>query len=547
MNPETGLGVHAQPGTAAPHARQTRWVSRKPTTCGRRATGGAGRHVHVAGWVATLTTTHPVTPTTDSGATSMTTPLEPSRPALVSMGHAAVEFVADLCQPPRPEPHAGSQHLPPRPPEGRTSPPVLPGPEPGDLTTALRHIADAAADSLDHRNPQDFAAIPSGGLFTGAVGEFLARGLNRFTGLPHEAPGLVAQEHAVIRWLCDQFGLPAASAGGISTTGASLAALTALVAAREHQLGEQITTGVLYVGENTHFSLRKAARIAGLPTANVRVIPAAADLTMDPRALHHQIRRDLAAGWSPFCVVATAGSTDTGAIDPIEDIAAVAAQHSTWLHVDASYGGWFILTDRGRQRLAGVQAANSIALDAHKTLSLPFGSANLLVRDTATLRAAFTATGPYLSQDVDRDPRVPDYAALGMELTREYRGLRLWLPLYVHGLDAITAMLDERLDLAAQAHTDLTGDPLLELPWPPALSTVVFRPIRGHATDLLDHIHATSAVRLSATTIAGRDLLRMCVLSHHTAREHVHAALAAIHAAVRDHTRATTAQPVPAV
>ncbi len=470
----------------------------------------------------------------------MSTPLQPSRHTMLRWGHAAVRSIVDR--------HTGGRTSATgtaRPSSDQFAVLGHPPAEPGGFDAALALIsASAAADGVDAVKPRDFAHVPSGGHYTGALGEFLARGLNAYTGLA-EAPALVALEQGLIRWLCGRFGLPD-TAGGINVTGASLAALTALVAARHDRLGENITAGTLYVTEYTHFTLTRAARVAGLPAAAIRIVPVTPDLTMDPHAANAMIQQDLAAGCRPFLLVATAGTTDTGAIDPLGELAAVAARYDMWLHVDAAYGGNFILTGRGKQRLTGIEHADSLAVDAHKGLSQPFGCGTLLVRDPHTLWAAFAAGADYLPDPV-YDPAVPDYASLGLELSREYRGLRLWLPLYVHGHRAFGAMLDERLDLAAAAHADLAADPHLEAPWPPALSIVAFRPRHGGARRLLERIHATSDVRLSATVVAGRGLIRMCILSHHTNPAAVREALAVIHEAARHHEPTRPRRPVTAV
>jgi aromatic-L-amino-acid decarboxylase len=401
---------------------------------------------------------------------------------------------------------------------------------PTDFTAVLRTVA-AASVGATVLSPTVFDHIPTGALYTAVIAALLAQGLNPFTALAAEAPELVTLEHSVLLWLCREFGLPD-TAGGVITTGGSLAGLTALVAARCERLGEHITTGTLYATASTHHSLLKAARIAGLPAAAVRLVPTDPDLRMDLPAAEAMIRADRAAGWRPFLIIGNAGTTDTGTVDPLAGIAVLAARYGLWFHVDGAYGGAFQLTDRGRAALAGIDRADSIVIDPHKGLSLPFGTGVLLVARTESLRAAYGMSGPYL-RDVPVDPQIPDYSALGLELTREFRGLRLWLPLHVHGTDAFRASLNEKLDLARAAYEDLVADPYLELPWTPELSTVTFRLWTGDTRRLLDRIHATSTITLSATRIHGHDLIRLCVLSHRTHAEHVDQALDAIHRATR--------------
>jgi aromatic-L-amino-acid decarboxylase len=256
---------------------------------------------------------------------------------------------------------------------------------------------------------------------------------------------------------------------------------------------------------------------------------------MDTAAAGRMIAADRAARRRPFLLVANAGSTDTGTVDPLAPAAELAAGEGLWFHADAAYGGFFQLTSRGRAALAGIEAADSIVLDPHKGLFLPYGTGLLLVRDTGPLRAAHAGQGHYL-QDIAAGDDLPDYAALGAELTREFRGLRLWLPLHLHGVAAFRAALDEKLDLTAYAHADLAADPALDVPVTPDLSTVVFRMQSGtdRATlDLLERVNRTGRAFLSSTRIGGRATVRLCILSFRTHQEHIDDALGAIHEQAR--------------
>ena len=279
----------------------------------------------------------------------------------------------------------------------------------------------------------------------------------------------------------------------------------------------------------------KAARVAGFPAARVRAVPVTGDLRMDPGAAARMIAADRAAGLRPFFLVANAGSTDTGTVDPLRELGQVAAREGLWFHADGAYGGFFQLTERGRTALAGIETADSIVLDPHKGMFLPYGTGVLLVRDIAPLAAAHSGGGSYL-QDLTADEGLPDFSALGPELTREFRGLRLWLPLRLHGVAAFRDALDEKLTLARDAYRDLAADTRLELPWRPDLSTVAFRPREGGdaaGLRLLGQINADGRIFVSSTRIQDRLTLRLCILSHRTHREHVEQAVSIIHAAAR--------------
>ncbi|MFG1960479.1 pyridoxal phosphate-dependent decarboxylase family protein [Nonomuraea sp. NPDC049028] len=228
---------------------------------------------------------------------------------------------------------------------------------------------------MDTAGPGYLAYFPAGGLVTAALAELLALTVNHFTGVAQVAPALVAMEHGVLTWFCDRFGLPEGS-GGLVTTGASVATLSALLAARHahaHGDGGSVNgnahgDGVLYVTEHTHYCVAKAARIAGLPAERIRIVPATADLRMDVSSAATMIAADRAAGLRPFLLVGTAGSTSSGTIDPLVQLGELAREEGLWFHVDAAYGGGFQLTERGRDRLAGIEAADSIALDPHKSV-----------------------------------------------------------------------------------------------------------------------------------------------------------------------------------
>ena len=413
----------------------------------------------------------------------------------------------------------------------------LGAPPPDDavpLGELLATVKAAAAVAVETAGPRYFGYIPGGGVVSSAVGELIARTLNRFTGLADLAPALVALEDGVLRWLATTFGLPA-TANGLLTSGGSHAMLAMVVAAREHRLGEtDLSRGRIYLSDQAHRCITKAARVAGLPRSALRVVPTSDGRHLDPSAVAAAVAEDRAAGLRPFLLVGSAGTTNSGAVDPLDALATVAAEHDLWFHVDGCYGGFFQLTERGRARLAGIERADSVSLDPHKSLFLPYGTGALLVRDPALLAAAHSdeAPGEYL-QDLTGG-ELPDYAHLSAELTREYRGLRIWLPLHLHGVAAFRAALAEKLDLARHAHEVLSGLPELVVPDEPELSTVVFRHRDGDEATraLLARIVARNRVFLSSTRLDGLLTIRLCVLSLRSHREHVDEALEIIAAEI---------------
>lgn len=396
----------------------------------------------------------------------------------------------------------------------------------------LAEIERAAAKGLDTAGPGYLAFIPGGGLFTAAVADLVACVTNRFVNLAAPAPAFVGIETAVVRWMAGLFDSPA-SAQGVLTSGGSMANFSAIVTARTDRLGERVDGGTLYVTDQVHQSVTKAARLAGLAASALRTVAHRPDLTMDPDALREAVRRDRAAGRRPFLVVGSAGTTNTGAVDPLDDIASVAAEEGLWFHADAAYGGFFRLTERGRALLAGIERADSITLDPHKGMFLPYGTGCLVVRDGERLRAAHAAGGAYL-RDLAHDEGLPDFADYSPELSRDFRGLRVWLPLQVHGVAAFRAALDEKLDLAQMLARTLGTDDRIELPWDPRLTVVAFR-LRGGDDDanraFLERINASGRIVVSSTVVDGRLFLRACVLSHRTHADRVAEAASIIRAA----------------
>jgi aromatic-L-amino-acid decarboxylase len=402
------------------------------------------------------------------------------------------------------------------------------------LADLLEVIDLARRPSFVTTSPGFLAFIAGSGLETSAIGDLIASVLNRYTGLAAPAPGLVAMEADLLRWLGDLIGMPAESAG-VLTTGASLATLSALVAARHARLGEQFLDGVLYVTDQTHLAAARAARVAGLPADAIRVVSTDDRLRMDVPALRAEVERDRAAGRRPWCVVGSAGTTNTGVIDPLAALADVAAAEGLWFHVDAAYGGAFALTERGRAGLTGIERADSVVLDPHKGLFLPFGTGCLFVRDETALRAAHAGgAAAYLADAAATDDELPDFAAYTPELTREYRGLRLWLPLHLHGVAAFRAALDEKLDLAELAYAALSTNGRIVVHDRPALSTIAFRMAGvGSAADaatseLMRRVNAEQRVFLSGTAFDNRTWIRVCVMNHRTHEGRVREALAAI-------------------
>lgn len=413
----------------------------------------------------------------------------------------------------------------------------LVGAPPVSLEDALTQILRAIPKSFNTASPGFMAYIPGGGLFLSAVADLIANTANRYTGMWASAPALVQVESDVIRWMADLFEFPA-QARGILTTGGSMANFSALVTARVTKLGEDFQDGVIYVTEHTHASVAKAARLAGFPGRAVRTVATDGRQRIDLNALSDSIRADRADGRRPTCVVGSAGTTNTGAIDPLVALADLAAQEALWLHVDAAYGGFFQLTEHGRAMLRGIERADSITLDPHKGMFLPYGTGALLVRDGRLLREAHTVGEPHYMQDIERSEHAVDLAEYSPELTRDFRGLRVWLPLRVHGPEAFGRALQEKLTLTGILVEGVRAIEGLQVVTEPELTVFSFavagvRDPNEATRAILDEINASGRIMLSSTVIDGRFVIRPCIVSHRTHRDRIDEAIEIIGEATR--------------
>jgi aromatic-L-amino-acid decarboxylase len=456
-------------------------------------------------------------------------PLEPDVATLKSwFDHAltrALEHVASLAD----QPAAGA---PPDAEELRAL--VEPVPEAGGDPRPLidRIVREWVPRSFTTAGPGYLAYVPGGGLPTGPLADLVAGLTNRFVGVFAAAPLLVRLEVTALRWLLDEFGFPA-EARGVFTSGGSIANLIALACAREARLGERFDDGVLYGSDQLHHSLHKAARLLGFPRARLRELRSDESFRLRPETVAAAVAEDRARGLRPAVVIANAGTVHSGAVDPLAALADLCAREKLWLHVDGAYGGFFAMTPEGRGRLAGIERADSLTVDPHKGLFLPYGTGCVLVRRGEDLKRPHAITSDYLPQVPD-DPLAQDFAEHSPELSRDFRGLRVWLSFKTFGATAFRAALAEKLELAAYAAEQLRATPGLELVAPVDLSLVTFRVAADGATgdertrELLARVNARRRVHLSATKLRGRTVARICVLSFRTHRERLDEALTAI-------------------
>ena len=388
------------------------------------------------------------------------------------------------------------------------------------------------------------AYIPGSNLYHAALGDFLAAISDKYAGVFFAGPGPVRMENMLVRWAADLIGYPAGAGGNIAS-GGSLANLAAITTARDaHGLkSADFANVVVYLTSQAHHSVDKALRIAGLGEAKLRYVPMDDAFRMRTDALAGAIAADRASGLKPWLIIAAAGTTDTGAVDPLDQIATIAEREGCWFHVDAAYGGFFLLTEEGRKILRGIERSDSAILDPHKGLFLPWGSGMVLVRDMKLLANAHSYTGHYM-QDAAREPGEISPADVSAELSKPFRALRMWLPLIVLGVKPFRAALEEKLLLARYFYEEAQKIGF-EVGPSPDLSIVTFRwAPPGASLDqtnawnqaIVDGARKDGRVFFSSTMLGDRFTIRMAALGFRTHRRTMDLALRVL----REQTEALT-------
>ncbi len=363
--------------------------------------------------------------------------------------------------------------------------------------------------------------IPGGGLYTSALGDYWADITNRYSGIFYADPGAVKIENELIRWMINLVGFPDTAWGNLAS-GGSIANLTAVIAAREAKkiTPENIRKSVIYFSDQTHHSITKAIKIAGMEFAHIQKIPLTNELRIDPHLFHDIVENDINNGRKPFLLISSAGTTDAGIIDPIKELSKVCQTFDIWHHVDGAYGGFFLLSETLKSKLKDINSADSIVLDPHKSLFLPYGLGVILVKDAQFLQSAFSYQANYMQDAIEVEEEISP-ADVSPELTKHFRGLRMWLPLRIHGLAPFRAALEEKHLLAKYFYEKITLIPGFEAYQPPDLSVVMFRYGVGKNINetnkrLISDIHQDGRVFLSSTTINGNLWLRVAILVFRT-------------------------------
>jgi aromatic-L-amino-acid decarboxylase len=396
--------------------------------------------------------------------------------------------------------------------------------EASDSLSVLSQIQEDVFSNIMHLDhPRFFAFVPSPNNFVSVMADALASGFNVFAGTWLEASGPAEIELVTIDWLRELYLLPA-TAGGLFVSGGSMANITALAVARHIKLRDRGDNAVIYCSDQTHSSIERGLRVLGFAPAQLRKLPSDENFRLSVSALSHAVNADRAAGQTPFCVVANAGTTNTGAIDPLVELADFCAEENLWLHADGAYGAAGILCEEGLSRLSGIDRVDSLALDPHKWLFQPFEIGCVLVRDSRWLKGTFHILPEYL-KDIERAEEEVNFCDYGIQLTRSFKALKLWMSLKVFGLKEFAKAVEHGFKMAEAAENYISGLPSWSIVTPAQMGIITFSYTPGGISPsdvnqfnerLVTEMIADGFALVSTTTLRGKVVLRLCTINPRT-------------------------------
>lgn len=393
------------------------------------------------------------------------------------------------------------------------------GIDPHELLARLER--DVFPNNLHVDHPRFFAFVPGPGNFVSTMADALASGFNVFNGTWLGGSAAAAIELNVIDWFRRFCDFPEA-AGGLFVSGGSAANLTALHAARATKLGDRIENATIYFSDQTHYSVERALRVIGFAREQFRKISSDDRFRLPIDAVREAIQSDKKAGRRPFCIIANAGTTNTGAVDPLPELADLCAEEGMWLHADGAYGAATMICERGRVKLAGLERVDSLSLDPHKWLFQPFECGCVLVRDAAGLRSAFRLMPEYM-RDVHRHTEETNLADYGVQLSRGFRALKVWLSINSFGIAAFRAAVTRGFELAEFAERELRRRSNFEILSPAEMAIVAFRLGKDDAlqTKLVESMLKDGFAFLTSTTLKGVTALRLCTINPRTTEDDI--------------------------
>ncbi|MBC7466538.1 MAG: 5-histidylcysteine sulfoxide synthase [Bdellovibrio sp.] len=397
---------------------------------------------------------------------------------------------------------------------------------PQNFSDQLKLVFDELAPQVQLPGHPGYAAYVSGSANVYSnLAQMISQTINPYTGHYMMAPGFVTLEAEAVNWFLNLFQFPEKTSIGYFTSGGSQANLAALSMARKNKLKGfyDLSKARVYASSQAHHCVGKALDFLGFPPEALQKVAVNANLQMETSDLESKIKADLAAGLKPFAIVATAGSTNTGAIDPLDQVAQIAKENDLWFHVDGAYGALFMLTKKGKTILKGIEQADSLVFDPHKALCLPYGTGGLLLRDIKNIHYDYLSSSSYMppSPEAEETGIKIDYADLSIELSRDWRGFRVWLPIKTLGIEPFILNLEEKFKLTEWLQKEIAQIKGLKV-FTDAQLTIISFIAEGkdledssHKTQkLLELINNDNTLFLSSCTIAGQKVIRISLLGH---------------------------------
>ncbi|MEU4105360.1 aspartate aminotransferase family protein [Streptomyces tanashiensis] len=404
----------------------------------------------------------------------------------------------------------------------------------GDSSAALDELESVyLRDAVYFHHPRYLGHLNCPVVIPAVLGEAVLSAVNSSLDTWDQSAGGTLIERKLIDWTNGRIGF-GPSADGVFTSGGSQSNLQSLLLAREEAKTDDLSKLRIFSSECSHFSVQKSAQLLGLGRDAVVSIPVDRNKRMQSVVLAAQLEACRAEGLVPMAIVATAGTTDFGSIDPLPEIAALAEEYGAWMHVDAAYGCGLLASPTRRRRLDGIERADSVTVDFHKSFFQPVSSSAILVRAGATLRHA-TYHADYLNPARTVAERIPNQVDKSLQTTRRFDALKLWMTLRVMGADGVGQLFDEVCDLAAEGFALLAGDPRYDVVVEPQLSTLVYRyiPAAAASPEEIDraNLHARKALFASGeavvagTKVDGRQYLKFTLLNPETTAADIAAVL----------------------
>jgi glutamate/tyrosine decarboxylase-like PLP-dependent enzyme len=406
-------------------------------------------------------------------------------------------------------------------------------PEKGSDPSQVLHfvLEKVMTNSANMAHPKSFSFVPGPSNFISVMADALATGYNIFSGGWAASPAAAELEIVTIQWLLKIFGFPKKKGGGIFTSGGSMANLTAVVTARRIKCGDDFSRAIIYLSDQAHSSNIKAIRALGFKKEQIRIIPTDNELKFSVNKLKNCIAKDRLEGLYPFCLIATAGTTNTGTVDPLVELGKICKKEDIWFHIDGAYGGAAILSQKGKQAMKGIEKADSLTVDPHKWFFQPYEMGCLLVRNHKNLSHTFTEKPEYL-RDIEGNTSEINFYDHGIQLTRRFRALKFYMSLKTFGLKEFRDAITYNIDLAEEVETMLRGSKSWEVVYPATLAVINFRynPInKNYSEKELDSINqyisgkvmASRKAMLVTTILNGQVVLRMCLINPRTTMEDV--------------------------